>query len=160
MAKTLAEIRQARAALNTEAEGILAAHTDGGFTAEQDARLTAIKGELATLETERCAIEDAMSTTEQVAESVGKATAAATKRAADIAAACELAGKPARAHGFITSGKSAEAVTAELKAEANAPADEDVNTRNGRGAGKADTPASWNASIERTNRLLGVKTPA
>lgn len=151
MSKTLAELRQSRSALNGEAETLLAKATaeNRDVTEAEDGRLKAITAELVGIETERAALEDSLSTPEQVATAVAEASKAATTRAADIAAACELAGKPAKAHGFIVSGKSLDAVTADLKAAAAAA--DDLNPRNPRSAAKPDTAAAWGNVIDKVN---------
>lgn len=152
MAKTLAELRQSRSALNAEAEALLATAIAENRepTQQDDDRLNAIKAELLSIEAERAALEDTLSTPEQLSAAAQTATEAAIKRSADIAAACELAGKPAKAHGFIVSGKSVEAVTAELKAAAAAPTD-DINPRNTNVAAKPDTAKAWGSVIDKGN---------
>jgi hypothetical protein len=150
MAKTLAELRQARATLMLEGNTLSALET---LTADQEARLGAVKTELEGIEAERCTVEDAMSTAEQVAQAVAAGVTGANKRAADITAACDLAGKPNRAHAYITSGKTAEAVVTELKAEAAEPSD-DVNARSGKSAGKPDTKAAWDKVVGKVNARI------
>lgn len=130
------------------------ADANSDMTTEQEARLTAIKAELAQIETERCAAEDALTTPADLATAVAAATEAATalatKRAADIAGACELAGKPKAAHDFIVSGKNADEVVEALKADA--AIQKDVNTH--RGVSRPDQAASWDKAIDRVNARI------
>jgi ATP-dependent Clp protease, protease subunit len=84
-----------------------------------------------------------------------KAAADATKRAQDITAACQLAGKPEKATAFIgDASKSLADVVTALQAE-RAKAEE-INPHNGNG-GHAHDPqasASWDKHIEKVNKRV------
>lgn len=81
--------------------------------------------------------------------------AAERKRAADITAACQLAGKPEKASAFIAEGKSLSDVVAALQAER--PRTPEVSASNGNGAGKpsADTAAAWDKAVAKVNARIG-----
>lgn len=69
------------------------------------------------------------------------------KEMADIAAACAIAGKGAKAPEFIAAGKSLSEVLASLAAER--PAEPEISARHS--SANADRPASWDKAIAKTN---------
>lgn len=148
MAKTYAELTQRRQALVAEGRGI--AKKDA--PAEGDAaRIAAIEAELEQIEADRSALFEQISAA--AAGEPGRIAAAVDterKRVADIAAACDLAGRPAAAHGFIKDGKSVEDAVAALKAERQAGNDE-LNPRRSTGAGAPDSKAAWDKAIGKVN---------
>lgn len=147
MGKTYADLTKRRLDLIAEGKTI----TDKGNLADGDeSRLQAIEAELATIETDRnAAVTEMQEAVNGHAYALSGAAKNATDRAANIAAACALMDQPAKAHGFITSGKSLEDVQAELKASV-APVD-DVNPRNTKGSSKPDTAKSWGSAIDKVN---------
>lgn len=90
---------------------------------------------------------EATETAEQIAARV---TADVTKRNADIAAACAIAGKPDKATAFITEGKSLSDVLAALKADK--PVEAEVTARNT--AAMKDISASWDKQVEKVNARI------
>lgn len=161
MAHKLADLRAKQDALKAEANGLLdqAEKVSGGQpTAEQEARLSAIKAELAAIDKEMDAEigklpAEAIST--ETAENVGgaaeaDAVKAERQRAADILAACTLAGKVDKAAAFLASDKSVSQVVQELTAERAAASSATITTANAGGNTVADKDP-WAKAIAKTN---------
>lgn len=93
---------------------------------------------------------EAKTATENAAAAADAATKAERQRAADITAACQLAGKPDKAAAFISEGKSLSDVVAVLQSErAKAPAGgSEVSARH---ANAEAASASWDKHVERVN---------
>lgn len=162
MAHKLADLRAQQDALKAEANGLLdkaEKENAGEPTAEQTARLGAIKGELATIEKAMDAEitklpGEAVST--ENAEHVGeasdadKAKAAERQRAADILAACTLVGKADKAVEFVASDKSLSDVVRALQTERAASGSETITTANAGGNQFAEKDP-WAKAIAKTN---------
>jgi ATP-dependent Clp endopeptidase proteolytic subunit ClpP len=84
-------------------------------------------------------------TPEQIAARVA---AEVTKRNADIAAACAIAGKADKAVAFIAEGKSLSEVLAALKPAATEQTGDELNARN---LAAKDVVASWDKQVEKMN---------
>lgn len=161
MAHKLADLRAKQDALKAEANGLLdraEKESEGQPTAEQEARLKAIKGELAAIDKEMDAEigklpAEAIDTKD--AENVGAAAEADAvkaerQRAADILAACTLAGKADKAAAFIASDKSATQVVRELVTDRANASSEAISTANAGGNQPADKDP-WAKAIAKTN---------
>lgn len=162
MAKTVAELRQRRSALRAEAKTILdaAKTTNGDLTDEQAAKLDGIRAELDQGETDMDALLDGMRPAAEIETAAGAARAEGLKAglaaALEIVGLCQIAGKPAAAHGFLKAGKSVDDVKAALAAE-GVQAREDINARRATGA-EPDTKKAWGSVIAKVNaRVPGAR---
>ncbi|RWQ12349.1 hypothetical protein [Mesorhizobium sp.] len=157
MDKILADLLQRqKAGLKAEATALIeAADKDNGgtLTAEQDARVKAITGDIATIDAQVAAAQ-------VVAETPEAAVARVRQEVADVTAACALAGKPEKAADFIKAATPLPQVVASLQAERAAGVTE-VNPRNpGKQGGKEDAAAieaGWNAAADKVNAQFGIK---
>lgn len=151
MAHKLSDLRAKQKALKAEADGLFAAaEKDGGeLTAEQETRLAAIRSDLAALDTEMDAEVDALATGD---ETGAKAAEEETKRAADIVAACQIAGKADKAVAFITAGTSLSEVVKKLGAE---KASDDKELHAHHPGGNHNTAADWSKVVSAINKRNG-----
>jgi hypothetical protein len=92
---------------------------------------------------------EAAETPEQI---TARVTAAERQRAKDIAAACALAGQPAKATAFIAEGKTLSETVASLQVAKVSGASAELNTHTG--GSNADGP-TWDKAIARQNARLG-----
>lgn len=146
MAHKLADLRAKQDALKAEANGLLdkaEKETEGQPTADQEARLSVIKAELADLDKQMDAEigklpAEAIDTKD--AENVGTATEADAvkaeerRRAADILEVCVSFNKADRAAAFTASDKSAIEVFRELAGERAKASADNISTANAGGA--------------------------
>jgi len=160
MAQKLSDLRAKQKALKAEADGLFAtAETEAGgeLTSAQEQRLTAIKGELVTLDTE---IDAAIAVIEPTAAaplapsgSAGDVDAE-TKRAADVVAACKLAGQSDKAASFITDKKSLSEVVTLLQAGRLDGSKEEIHSGNP-GKDRHKGVANWDKAVARVNKRNG-----
>lgn len=97
---------------------------------------------------------EAKAKAEADAKALADAQSDERKRAADIVAACQIAGKPEKAVEFVGSEKSLSEVVAALKAE-HKPADEMTARHSEQPEAKASD--MWAEAAAKTNAMFGVK---
>ncbi|MBY5849663.1 hypothetical protein HFN51_03700 [Rhizobium leguminosarum] len=158
MAQKLSDLRAKQKALKAEADAIIAAAertANGAYTSEQDARLTALRGEVEALDSEIDAAIVALEPAPPLPSNPAASDVdAERKRAGDILAACKLVGKPDKAAEFIAGGKSLSEVVASLQADrASASDNTDVRAGNPTRHGKAE--ANWDKAVARVNKRNG-----
>jgi hypothetical protein len=161
MAQKLSDLRAKQKALKAEAEGLYAAaekEQGGDLDAAQEARLAAITGEVAALDTEIdaaiAAIEPPADPKTPPASSSVADVDAETKRAADIVAACKLAGQSDKAAGFITDRKSLSEVVALLQAGRVEGSGTELHSGNP-GKDRHKAAAGWDKAVARVNKRNG-----
>lgn len=161
MAQKLSDLRAKQKVLKAEADGLFATaekEAGGELTAAQEQRLTAIKGELVTIDTE---IDAAIAVLEPAASDPTPPTggsaadvAAETRRAADIAAACKLANQSDKAAGFITENKSLSEVVTLLQAGRADGSGTELHSGNP-GKDRHKAAAGWEKAVARVNKRNG-----
>lgn len=99
----------------------------------------------------KAALEKATAESKTAAEAATKAqddaVKAERKRAADIHAACQMAGKAEKASAFIDEGKSLSEVVTALQAERATASKDDTSTHHG----SKDKPVSLDKAVDRVN---------
>jgi ATP-dependent Clp protease protease subunit len=130
---------------------------------EEDPMTTATPKTAADEAAEKLAADQKAAAEKAQADAIEKAKADATKRAADITAACALAGVTgAKVTEYINSNKALGDIVAELQAEKAKADAAEVNGRpkNGTGASALDpetqkkASASWDKHVEAQNKRI------